>query len=163
MQPKPNVRPPVAGHPDTHQHPGSETSQNYSPVDLNAMSEDIARRMFREKGGESLMRDLRAIEGTLRMYEQDVERGMENDSPDKFRWRVSPGTATRLRKERTQVEAKLDKVLAECKAEAEKLVAELYPQQQAETPAYQADTEPAQPAAGAEKEAAPSAPTRGVA
>jgi hypothetical protein len=154
---KPNVRPPVAGHPDSRQR---ETPHRYPPMDPRAMTEDIARRLFREKGGDGLMQDIRSVEDTLLMYQQDVDRGLRNENPEKFRWRVNPGVAARLRKELRQLQAELRKVMAECKAEAEKVMAETYPPPKTDTPAPQADVKPAQPAGKTEKEAAPSAPTR---
>jgi hypothetical protein len=160
MQSKPDVRPPVAGHPnpDQRREPGS----HFPPVDLKQLEGEVARRLFHEKDGDSLLKDLRQISGTLKMYQQDIDRGLENENPEKFRWRVSPGVAQRLRKEEKQVEAQLQKLLNECKAEAEKIVKEMYPQPAG--PTTHIETQDSAPAAtsthqpAAEKETAPKAP-----
>jgi hypothetical protein len=101
--------------------------KKYPPVDLRQLEGEVARKMFHEYDGDTLMRDLKAIDGSLQMHEQDVERGMRNENPEKFRWRVSPVVAARLRKEREAVEGKLQKLLDRCAQDAKKYVADLYP------------------------------------
>jgi hypothetical protein len=125
MQSKPDVRPPVTGHPDSAK--SRPDAGQEAPVDLNQLEGEIARRLFHEKGGDDLLKNLRQISGTLKMYQQDVDRGLENVNPEKFRWRVKPAEAQRLRKEEKQVETELQKLLDECKAEAEKMVRQMYP------------------------------------
>jgi hypothetical protein len=130
MQSKPSVRPPVTGHPDSAKASSDRPDSSRRSTPLSARDE-IAKHLFDEKGGDTLMRDRVAIEGTLEMHEQDIARGRRTEDGDKFRWRVAPGVAIRLRRERNQVEDRIKKLIAECRAEADKMLKEMYPEQPA--------------------------------
>ena len=141
--------------------------QPITAAERSSMIREIAARMCNERGGDGILQTLADIEDTLVMYRQDLARGKQNDNPQKFRWRVSPTVAQRLRKERKQLEAEYKELLAQCIAEAERMIDGMYP---APTDSHSggepADTEPVleitsrQPAADtpAESEAATQAP-----
>jgi hypothetical protein len=150
---KPDVRPPVAGHPD----PTKAEPRQYPPLDPRLMKDEAAQRLFHERGGKALMDGLSQIEGALRMHEQDLDRGLRNENPEKFRWRVTPSVAIRLRAERKHLKAALAELATKCKADAEKEFNQDYPAQRP-----MSDTEPTleitRRSAGKEKETAPKAP-----
>jgi hypothetical protein len=124
------------------------------------MQENMARRLFSERGGDELIETLATIQGTLVMHQQDVERGMANDNPEKFRWRVSPAVALRLRKERKQLEAEVKALQAEARAEAAKWINDYYGPLPAERAEAQPERQPSVEISRrtAETEAAQNAP-----
>jgi hypothetical protein len=146
MSSKPDVRPNVSGHPD--------------PERRNPRTE-LATRIFYNKGGESMLQDLTQISTTLQVFDQDLERAGQNIDPEKFRWRVDPIIAIRLRAERRKVEAAIDKLMDWCRAEAARVIAEKEGQAAKPEPAKPAESThdaPKSPVSPTETEVAPSAP-----
>lgn len=77
-----------------------------------------AAELFRLRGGAAMQRALRMLEGTLDVYEQDLQRARADNAPEKFRWRVKPAEAMRAMREQQRLQAALEALLASCHDEA---------------------------------------------
>ena len=123
MSTKPDVRPATPNHPD----PAKRVRKTYPPVEIRELASDAALTVFNERGGKRLMKSLETIEGVLDMHYQDMQRGLQNEDPDHFRWRVTPGIAQRLRKELDELLARIEELMKQCEAQGLKRVEEMYP------------------------------------
>jgi hypothetical protein len=123
MSTKPDVRPAGPNHPN----PAKREKKLHPPVEVRELISDAAQALFNERGGKRLVQSLDSIEGALFMHHQDIERGKRNEDPERFRWRVTPGVAIRLRKELDELIARLEELMKQCEADAEKRVNEMYP------------------------------------
>lgn len=110
MSRKHKVRPPVQGHPDRRMNPAGKRAEHPDPVTRAVMQ--AAEELFIERGGERKQRMLKLFEGTMEVYEQDLERAKGNE--EGFRWRVRPNELMRLRREIDIVEAEIEKLREEC-------------------------------------------------
>lgn len=140
-------------------------TREYTAEQRRTILEDVAQGLFSSRGGARLIDTIADIDGTLIIYRQDVQRGMENESPHKFRWRVSPSVAQRLRRERRQLIEEVKKLRSECEAEAERQVTEFcgpaqpVPAPEATLPETTPTVEVSRRENPAESEAAQHAPT----
>ena len=109
-----------------------------------------AAELFRLRGGEGLKRAQRLLDGTLDVYEQDLQRTRSDNSPEKFRWRVKPAEAMRAMREQQRLQAALEELLTRCHDEA--MAGEPAAQHETATPAARAPEarrgDPPPPAAG---------------
>lgn len=156
MKRKPNVRPPVPGHPDRRQT--SPAGQTPDPV--AAAVQEATEELFIQRGGERRRRMLKLLDETMDVYEQDVQRAKGNE--ENFKWRVKPSEMLRLRREVSILEAEIEKLMDECYQMAKAMIQDLVNQRRQQAGAQPEAREPSpfpgQPAK-AESEVAASQPT----
>ena len=125
MSRKHNVRPPVQGHPDRRMDSASKRAEHPDPATRAVMW--AAEELFIERGGARKQRMLKLFEGTMDVYEQDLEHAKGNEQG--FRWRVRPNELMRLRREIDIVEAEIEKLREECYQIAGQLTGQMLQQQ----------------------------------
>jgi hypothetical protein len=130
MKRKPNVRPPVPGHPDRRQ----TSPAGQAPDPVAAAVQEATEELFIQRGGERRRRMLKLLDETMDVYEQDVRRAKGNE--ENFKWRVKPSEMLRLRREVSILEAEIEKLMDECYQMAKAMIQELMnqPRQQAARP-----------------------------
>ena len=144
MSRKHKVRPPVQGHPDRRMNPEGKRAEHPDPVTRAVML--AAEELFIERGGARQQRMLKLFEGTMEVYEQDLERAKGNE--EGFRWRVRPNELMRLRREIDIVESEIEKLHEECYQIAGQLTGQMLQQQRkpAQTPSNQTPAPTPEPA-----------------
>lgn len=66
---------------------------------LRKVMNETSEKIFEDIGGKSLERRLAQLERSLDVYDQDLERTMTHEDPDRFRWRIKPAEAVRIGRE----------------------------------------------------------------
>lgn len=108
--------------------PQTDASEKYRKA-----VEEAANALYIERHGATLDAALKRVEGTLALYDREVERMTGDDSPA-ARWRISPSTALQWQREQTRLLERKDALKEECWKLAKRLVDDWMQAKQTPTP-----------------------------
>ncbi|MCA8936056.1 MAG: hypothetical protein KDB68_07605 [Planctomycetes bacterium] len=77
----------------------AEPAKHFDSDSLRKLLEETSQRLFEDFGGKSLERRVAQHEASLDVYQQDLDRTMVHNEPDKFRWRIKPAESIRIGRE----------------------------------------------------------------